>query len=340
MALNINSSIKNKILRSTRKTAHYIRLRFFSNCSEEYQRQNEIFISEQKRQRDTVGRIEKIEIQYEGLLEKTNLVMNKNISTPFDCVRHLGDKVRNRSVVALINQSSIWHMHKPLPDSCVLDFLHYRSPNTSIVNKVFWRTCSFLLGAIAYNAFKSNVKLNLHSFPSPNVRSGSFVYDVQLALDNWEPTKSELKVLSIEFIKFCQNEYPIECLDVEKNIALEIFKNNPHKTEQIPDIAAHNGEKVTLFKVGPHIDISRGPMLPNTNHIGRVTVSNVIKLNTDITGTPVYRFQGVALPRDIMLNHYAYSLIEDRARILNSGRIPGSHGTLNEDNSFVAHITQ
>lgn len=117
-------------------------------------------------------------------------------------------------------------------------------------------------------------------------------------------------------IKFCQQNHPILCLDVSTELALEIFKNNPHKTRQIPDIAAHNGGKVSLYKAGLHVDISRGPMVANTNHLGRITIANVIKLNTDIPGGPIYRFQGVALPRSIILNHFAYGLLEDRARNL------------------------
>lgn len=148
------------------------------------------------------------------------------------------------------------------------------------------------------------------------VRSGSFVYDVQLSLENWVPKENELRVLSIEMIKFCQQNHPIQCLDVTTKLALEIFKNNPHKTLQIPDIAAHNDGKITLYKAGLHVDISRGPMVTNTNHLGRITVANVIKLNTDIEGGPIYRFQGVALPRSIVLNHFAYSILEERARHL------------------------
>lgn len=148
------------------------------------------------------------------------------------------------------------------------------------------------------------------------VKSGSFVYDVQLSLDDWKPTTSELKVLSLEMIKFCQKEHPIECLTVSKDLALEIFKSNPHKTQQIPNIAEHNGDKVSLYKVDMHIDISKGPMVPNSNHLGRITVANVIKLDTDISGGPIYRFQGVALPRSILLNHFSYGLLEDRAKIL------------------------
>ncbi|KAJ8925277.1 hypothetical protein NQ315_009105 [Exocentrus adspersus] len=321
------------------KKSDYLLRRFLNNVTEESKRQNDLFITEYKRQKEAVGRIEKIDISYEKGSENITLVMNKNLSTPYDCAKHLGDSVRKKAVVALLNDESLWHMHKPLPGPCKLKFLHYHLPNPASVNKTFWRSCSFLLGAAISNAFKDDIQIVLHSFPSPNVKSGSFVYDVQLSLDNWTPSTSELKVLSIEMIKFCQQEHPIYCLDVDKDLALDIFKNNPHKTRQIPDIAANHGDKVTIFKAGLHVDISRGPMIPNTNHVGRITVANVIKLDTDIPEGPIYRFQGVSLPKAITLNHFAYGLLEDRAKILNTGRIPGSQGVDNEDNSFVARMT-
>lgn len=139
---------------------------------------------------------------------------------------------------------------------------------------------------------------------------------MQLSLENWQPKESELRVLSIEMLKFCQQNHVVESLDVDPKFALLLFKNNPNKTEQIPDIAANNNGKITLFKVDKHVDISKGPMLPNTKHIGRFTLTNVIKLNSDIKGDPLYRFQGVALPSSIILNHFAYGLIEERAKKL------------------------
>lgn len=148
------------------------------------------------------------------------------------------------------------------------------------------------------------------------VKSGSFIYDVQLSLDDWKPTSSELKALSLEMIKFCLNDYKIECLTVSKNLALSIFKANPHKTQQIPSIAEHNSNRVTLYRVNNHIDISKGPMIPNTSHLGRITIANVIKLNSDFFGGPIYRFQGVALPKPIVLNHFVYNIIEERAKTL------------------------
>lgn len=73
-----------------------------------------------------------------------------------------------RSAVALLNSNTLWHMHKPLPDACNLQFLHYNIPQPTLVNKAFWRTCCFILGAVVSNAFKDKISLQLHSFPSPN----------------------------------------------------------------------------------------------------------------------------------------------------------------------------
>lgn len=66
---------------------------FSSSISEEAKRQHDLFTAEQRRQRESVGRIEKIEVTYENAsniydsADKTTLVMNKNISTPYDCAK-------------------------------------------------------------------------------------------------------------------------------------------------------------------------------------------------------------------------------------------------------------
>lgn len=58
-----------------------------SSRSEIVERQNVLFNLERKRQTEAVGRIEKITVKYEGVPEKLDLIMNKNISTPYDCAR-------------------------------------------------------------------------------------------------------------------------------------------------------------------------------------------------------------------------------------------------------------
>lgn len=106
----------------------------------------------------------------------------------------MGDNVRNRAVVALLNNETLWHMHKPIPESCKLELLHYYSPNPTAVNKTFWRSCSFILGAVVSQAFKENVHCSLHSFPSPNGKK----------LDSWQDCKF------VAFTQMCYaNIHPI-----------------------------------------------------------------------------------------------------------------------------------
>jgi len=105
-------------------------------------------------------------------------------------------------------------------------------------------------------------------------------------------------------------------LKVARNFHI-CFQDNPFKSEQIPDIADKNNNKVTLYRLGEHIDISKGPMVGNSGLIGRVSISAVHKL-TDGPVDSLYRFQGVALPTGIQLNHFAYGILENRARKLNT----------------------
>ena len=105
--------------------------------------------------------------------------------------------------------------------------------------------------------------------------------------------------------------YNIETLDVNKDVALEMFQENRFKTEQIPQIAEQNGGKVTLFRVHNHIDVSKGPMINNSGQIGRCSITSVHKIDENL-----YRVQGVALPSLITLNHYAFHILEERSKLL------------------------
>lgn len=60
-----------------------------SGClsSIESARRSELFQLEKERQQENVGRIEKIEVRFLGLPSDTTLVMNKGISTPFNCAQ-------------------------------------------------------------------------------------------------------------------------------------------------------------------------------------------------------------------------------------------------------------
>ncbi|XP_031625331.1 39S ribosomal protein L39, mitochondrial [Contarinia nasturtii] len=294
--------------------------RWISNRDDVRKYQNELFDLEKKRQHDAVGRIEKIEVRYLGLPEDTTLIMNKNLSTPYNCAQHLSDIHCNRSAIALIDGVVPWDMHRPFEDSCTLQLLNFTVAEPYLANRAFWRSCSFMLGAALSNVFKDTVDVQLHSFPSPNVKSGSFVYDISLNHQDCTPNKEELRTISAEMVKMAAKDLKFERLEVVHDLAFEIFKNCPFKREQLPSISRDGS--VIIYRVGDHIDISRGPMMGSTALLGRCTIGAAFKI-ADINSTDsFYRVQGVALPKEIVMNHYAFSILENRIKEMNPARLP------------------
>lgn len=102
-------------------------------------------------------------------------------------VLDIGELYTKHSVIAEVN-GELWDMHRPLPSDCTLCFINMKVADqhqASLVNKVFWRSCSFLLGAVVENAFKENVNATLHSFPSANGKNRyqiNIKFDLQLTL--------------------------------------------------------------------------------------------------------------------------------------------------------------
>jgi len=58
--------------------------------------------------------------------------------------------------------------------------------------------------------------------------------------------------------------------------------------------------KITLYRIGHYVDISRGPLIADTSFVGRATIASVHKLESEIKN--LYRFQGVALPKGFIVS--------------------------------------
>lgn len=119
-------------------------------------------------------------------------------------------------------------------------------------HRVFWRSCSFILGAVLQSCFKDEANLHLHSFPSPNVKSGSFVHDIFIEEQSWAPTKDELRTISAEMVKLAAKNLKIERLDVSIDLALEMFQDNPYKKEQLPSIQGSTSSGKLIHPLFPN----------------------------------------------------------------------------------------
>ena len=140
------------------------------------------------------------------------------------------------------------------------------------------------------------------------------MHDIVLGQSNWQPTTAELKAISAEMIKLASRDLKIERLDVNTELALEMFKDNCYKTQQLPSIASQAQGRIALYRMGTHIDISRGPMVAASRFLGKCTIAAAHAVVSEAQKEAVYRIQGVALPTGFILNHVAYGTLEQRAR--------------------------
>lgn len=331
------------------------------NLSDQDIELNHMYEEEMKRQRATIARVSKIRVVIDSLPGKgTELMMNRCISTPLDCARHVHDLVTTRSVVAEIesinsvnfqtapiedklqqedtieNKESqlvetngqkqrpiYWDMHRPLEDSCRIKFRHFSERDVAEVNKIYWRSCSFVLGMAIRVAFKDGVRVLLHSWPKPDIRSGSFVYDVALNLDKeWKPSEQELRAFTKVMWNIKSAALPFDRLQVDKEVALKLFSSNPFKLAQIDSILENSScqGKITVYRCGGLFDISIGPMISNTNLIGRITLAAVHPIESTESEHKgiLYRFQGVSLPQELPLSSYLYqNILINQAKNLN-----------------------
>jgi len=291
-------------------------------------KRTQMFEDEKKRQLNLIPRLEKIEVHYRGVPEDATLILNKNISTPFNIAQHIREFLCDRSALALVN-GQLWDMHRPLEEDCTVELLHFQCDEPFHLNRAFWRSCSFLLGAAIEASFKEEIFVSQHSFPPPNVASGSFVADIDLGFGHdWNPGREELMAFSAALHRMAEKRIPFERLTVDAKLALEMFSENQYKHNQIPSIASSSsdGNSITLYKVGDHVDISTGPMIGDTSFIGRrctIPVAHKI-FHGEI---PMYRFQGVALPKEIFLNHFAFGILEKRAKRLNMAGLQSTQAT-------------
>ncbi|KFD48988.1 hypothetical protein M514_10140 [Trichuris suis] len=308
-------------------------LRACSTMEQMRKRRSSLFEKERIRQQNLIGLLEKIEVKVhppkpiDGKPEEAVVIlaMNKDVSTPFDCAMHLSRVISDRAALALVNGVA-WDMRRPLPSDCDLKFLFYTDEDPSIVNKAYWRTCSFILGHILETSFKEDVLVTLHSWPAVDVRSGSFVYDVDFGKHHgWQPSEKDFRMLSyVPPVELRKQDLPIERLDVDVSVAKEIFQDNRFKSEQVQSIAntmKKGGKKIPLYRMGDHVDISRGPMISSTAQLGFYNVTAFHYYSTDHFG-PLCRVQGVSVPFTQRINSWAWEVVCHNSKGMNALKLP------------------
>uniref|UniRef100_H3DAL8 Large ribosomal subunit protein mL39 n=1 Tax=Tetraodon nigroviridis TaxID=99883 RepID=H3DAL8_TETNG len=276
---------------------------------------NDVFSREQARQRALHPRIEKIEVSVQGPgLDGTLLIMNKGMSTPLSCARHLTEYHVTNSVLALVDGEP-WPLHRPLTHSCSLTLLTFKDSDPTVVNEAYWRSCAALLGQILETAFKDDFNVDLLSTLEVPVTSGAFCCDVVLdpKLDSWTPSEESLRSLTKGAQQLIHKDLAWEPLEVGPSVALEVFSHSRCKQEEVEQKAAQNPKgRVMLYRCCDHVLLSGGPLVARTGLCLQYEVTALHSLGRGPWGLH-RRAQGLSLPLQLQAHHTVWRKLRQRA---------------------------
>ena len=87
----------------------------------------------------------------------------------------------------------------------------------------------------------------------------------------------ELRCMSQIGARMKEQDLNFERLDITSDKAEEMFIDNEYKLNQIPSITSksRSGSHLTVYRLGEHIDISRGPMIASTTFLNRFDITAV-----------------------------------------------------------------
>lgn len=174
-------------------------------------------------------------------------------STVFDLAQSISRNLGKSALVGEVN-------------GCLVD-LNYKLKNNDEVNILSYdsekaveviRHSSAHIMAQAVKRLYKNAKLAI----GPSIANG-FYYDFDM---DTPIIKEDLDKIEKEMNKIVKENLKFERIDVSKEEALKIMKDNDeiYKVELINDLP--EGEKISLYKQGDYIDLCRGPHIPSTKY--------------------------------------------------------------------------
>jgi len=183
------------------------------------------------------------------------------VTTPMDIAKGISNSLAERILLAKVN-GELRDLLRPLEADCELQLLDFDTPEGA---HAFWHSSAHVLGQALEKEFAES-KLCI----GPPVEEGGFYYDVFLG--DRKVTPEDYKSLERTIAWVQKQKQPFVRLELEKEEAKDMFRDNPFKLEiinnKVPD-----GARCTAYRCGPLIDLCRGPHVPNTGAIKAMSVT-------------------------------------------------------------------
>ncbi|MDO5104594.1 threonine--tRNA ligase [Capnocytophaga sp.] len=171
--------------------------------------------------------------------------------------------------------------------------------------KAFWHSSAHIL-AQALEETYPNIKLTI----GPAIANG-FYYDVDFG--NVSFSEKDIPQIEKKMLEIAKEKHAFSMRSVSKKEALELYKENPYKTELIENL---EDGTITFCDHSTFTDLCRGGHLPNTGFVKAVKILSIAGAywRGDEKNKQLTRVYGISFPKQKDLTEYLALLEEAKKR--------------------------
>jgi len=213
---------------------------------------------------------------------------------------HIGEGLAQASLGIKLN-NKVLDVYSPINESGSFKVLTFKDEE----GKEIFRHSSAHLMAQAVLELFPEAKLTI----GPVVEEG-FYYD----FDHPPFTQEDIVMIEQKMKEISERALEIKRIELTKDDAKDIFKNNKYKIELIEDM--QEDEIISAYKQGDFIDLCRGPHVPNTKLLKAVKITKLAGAywRGDSKNKQLQRLYGISFPDKKEMKEYLEMMEEAKKR--------------------------
>lgn len=221
--------------------------------------------------------------------------------TPMDVAKSISEGLARNVISASFNGTTVETTTELTTDGSLILYTW----NDKDGKKAFWHSTSHVM-AQAIQEFYPNAKLTI----GPAIENG-FYYDVDFGED--KVTDADFKKIEDRVLAISKEKHDFVMRSATKAEALELYKDNPYKTELIQNL---EDGTITFCDHATFTDLCRGGHIPNTSIIKAFKILNIAGAywRGDEKNKQLTRVYGISFPKQKDLTEYLELLEEAKRR--------------------------
>lgn len=228
----------------------------------------------------------------------------KGVTTPMEVAAGISPGLAKKVVVAHVDGAE-WDLTRPVEGDCTLKLFGFNDPEGQ---DTFWHSSAHVLGEALEQLYGVDLTIG------PALEEG-FYYDCYMGEGRGTLAEAERPTIVKKMESIAKEGQTFQRVEVSREECLEMFAENRFKIEILTDIVKP-GDRISVYRCGPMVDMCRGPHLPSTAYLKGLAVTNASRAfwRGDASKDGLQRVYGITFPDKKLLKEYEHRVEEARKR--------------------------